>query len=109
MTPEATTATATHTVRIYGASDDLIEIEGDIPGCDEYNEVCAYFQIAGLQIGVEYAGTWEVAVGQIDEDVPVTATDVRLSVDGYTMVLTMTVPHGSHVTRFWPDDKGGER
>ena len=93
-------------LKIYGASDDLIEIEGTIPGCDEYNAERAYFQVAGLQIGIEFAGpgTWEIAVGQIDEDTPVTATDMRLSVDGYTMVLDLDVPDGSYVTRFWPDD-----
>jgi hypothetical protein len=25
------------TVKIYGCSDDLVEIEGDVPGCNEYN------------------------------------------------------------------------
>lgn len=24
------------TVKIYGASDDLVEVEGDVPGCNEY-------------------------------------------------------------------------
>jgi len=28
-------------VTIYGASDDLIEVEGDVPGCDEYNQESA--------------------------------------------------------------------
>lgn len=93
-------------VRISGASDDLIEIEGSVPGCDEYNAEHAYFQIAGLQLGVEYSGdgTWEIAVGMIDEDVPVTAADMRLSAEGYTMVLDMEVPPGAHVTRIYPDD-----
>lgn len=92
-------------VKIYGASDDLIEIEGDIPGCDEYNTEHAYFQVAGLQLGVEYNGdgTWEIAVGLIDEDVPVTAENMALAVEGHSMVLTMEVPPGTYIARIYPD------
>lgn len=92
-------------LKFYGASDDLIEVEGDIPGCDEYNAEHAYFQIAGLQLALEFGGdgTWEIAVGMVDEDVPVTASNMRLSVDRYTMVLDMEVPTGAYVVRIYPD------
>lgn len=32
---------------IYGASDDLIEVDGDVPGCDEYNEESARLLVRG--------------------------------------------------------------
>ncbi len=40
----------------------------------------------------------------IDEDVPVTSTDMRLSAEGYTMILEMEVPPGAHVTRIYPEE-----
>ena len=94
-------------IRFYGASDDLIEVEGSIPGCDEYNGESGRFEVAGLVVEVTYesGGVWGVSVAQIDEDVPVTASDLRLSVtqrhdgaQGYSMALDMEVPAGSYVT-----------
>ncbi len=88
-------------LRFYGASDDLIEIEGDVPGCDEFNAEKAIFEVAGLRIAFEYAGTWEIAVAQVDESVPVRVEDMRLSVaeNGYSMQLDMDVPDDAYVTR----------
>jgi len=93
-------------VKFYGASDDLIEVEGDVPGCDEYNGEHGVFTVGGLVIAIDYTGIWAIRVAQVDEDVPVTASDLRLSVakradgtPGYSMVLDMDVPDGSHVTK----------
>lgn len=62
------------TLRMYGASDDLIEVEG-IEGEDEYNRynkepwpyvttfvVMSPQQFLGLEIHVLYAGGWSFAV-----------------------------------------------
>lgn len=90
------------TVTFYGASDDLVEVDGDVPGCDEYCAPAAAFEVAGLRVGVEYheaSGTWEIGVGLISENTEVVAQDVRLDSDGYTMRLTLYVPPGSYVPR----------
>lgn len=87
---------------IYGASDDLIEVEGDLEGCDEYNGEEAVFAIAGLKVTVEYAdaGVWAIKVAQLDEGDPVTAKNITLGVSNainpenppYSMQLDMDVP-----------------
>lgn len=92
------------TVKFYGSSDDLVEVEGTAPGCDEFNvggAEYANFHIAGLAIRVEYAGNgcWSILVGQIDEDTPVTAKNITLVADGYTMVLDMEVPDDAYVSK----------
>lgn len=100
QTPEAIQE-AHNYVTFYGSSDDLIEVDGSIPGCDEYTGESADFDIAGLIVRVFYndGGCWSIAVGQIDEDVPVLARVESLVADGYTMKLTLDVPNGSHVTK----------
>lgn len=77
-----------HAITIYGASDDLIEIEGDAPGCDEYNDEAATFILTGpagaARVRVEYAnpGVWEIGVGQVDEGVDL--LPMRITGSGYT-------------------------
>lgn len=61
-------------VTIYGASDDLIEVEGDVPGCDEYNGENATLLLVGdegaLRVTVRFDedGNWMVGVAPRDED-----------------------------------------
>jgi hypothetical protein len=80
-------------VSFYGASDDLIEVEGDCPGCDEYNAERGVFVATGpdggVRIALEYGGfdddkgpTWEVAVAMLDEDHPM--LPVAVTGSGYT-------------------------
>ncbi len=92
-------------VRFYGASDDLVEVEGDIPGCDEY---CTFepetFYLAGLVIKIQYntRGTWEINVSRLNELHKVTAASVKLyhDVDNhYTTTLEMWVPNDECVNR----------
>ena len=92
---------ATKHLTIYGASDDLIEVEGDVPGCDEYSGEKATFVVAGIRVHVRFTGNWVVGVEPIDEDVPPTATNMRLSIHerGYSAQLDLDVPGGSYVTR----------
>jgi hypothetical protein len=93
------------TISFYGSSDDLIEIEGDIKGCDEYPAQPANndFVVAGLTVSVGYGvnGCWVIIVQQLDEDVEVEAKNMRLSVapNGYSMLLEMDVPKGSYIVR----------
>lgn len=65
------------TIQIYGASDDLIEIEGNCPGCDEYNAEDAAFLVSGdyngtparAKVRVIYNadGVWAITVSQAAE------------------------------------------
>lgn len=90
-------------VAFWGSSDDLIEVEGDIPGCDEYNGEEATFEVGGLNIKVAYGirGCWFVSVQQVSEDTPVTASQIVLSLaeNGYSMKLGLAVPEGSYVSK----------
>lgn len=107
MTPEKeeTMEQETMPVAFYGASDDLIEVEGYVSGCDEYSAELAVFVVAGLRVTVSYGakGTWGIKVDQIDEAVPVTATDLTLGAySSYSMRLDMKVPTGTVITREAP-------
>lgn len=95
-------------IAFYGASDDLIEVEGSIPGCDEFNGENESFVVCGLRVEVGYTprGVWDLTISQIDEGVPVTAERMKLSVQprsdgspGYSMRLDMEVPNGSVIVR----------
>lgn len=80
-------------VTISGASDDLIEIEGSAPGCDEYNVEDAHFVLTGPAGGVRVRvwydkdGVWAIAVRQIAEDVPM--IPVALTGAGYSVVAVV--------------------
>lgn len=71
-------------IEFYGASDDLIEVDGDAPGCDEYNVISdgpliATFAVeadeGGCRVHAIYTtgGVWSFAVAQMEEDFPVPA------------------------------------
>lgn len=71
--------TNTGAVYIYGTSDDLIEIEGSCPGCDEYSAFGAdreSFLFIGptgktrVQVSYVTPGVWSIAVAPVGEDVP---------------------------------------
>lgn len=80
-----------HTVTIYGASDDLIEIEGTAPGCDEYNSEAATFIVRGEQhddliagrtrVTVAYVapGVWSLDLAPVDDGIPMVPCVVDLS------------------------------
>ncbi len=68
---------STYEVIIYGASDDLIEVDGSAPGCDEYGGETAEMLLwddhdtAGLRVTVEYRhGCWMVGVAPADDGIP---------------------------------------
>lgn len=76
------------TVTLYGASDDLIEIEGDVSGCDEYNAEDEHFVLVGTEAKVRVRvwftrrGVWAIAVAPCDEDVPM--LPVQITGSGYS-------------------------
>jgi hypothetical protein len=96
-----------HTIiRFWGSSDDLIEIdnvEGTTKGADEYNTEAAAFEVAGLRVGLAYGdnGCWGIEVTRLDEDVPVTAENLKMAPheNGYSMALEMMLPPGSYITK----------
>ena len=58
-----------------GASDDLIEIEGDVAGgLDEVSADQASFAVPDINLRVRaeynYAGMWEFGLSKLDEDRP---------------------------------------
>lgn len=88
-------------LKFYGASDDLIEVEGDLVGCDEYNAESAAFEVAGVRVRVIFGGCWMIGVEPIDEEVMVAAENMRLSLHEkrYSMQLDLDVPAHSYVTK----------
>lgn len=94
------------TVKIYGASDDLVEVEGDVPGCDEYDvgmSSAGIFVLAcdnGSAIVVRCAyrsnGVWLVSAWPIAEGVPMPFATIR-GEGAYS--TSITVAGVSHVTR----------
>lgn len=109
---------ATEFVTFYGASDDLIEVEGALKGCDEYNGEKARFQVCGLIVTVEFGSTtngcWSVTVGQVAEGSGGDARVVSLAPRvrdygpdagevGYSMALTLEVPAGEPVRLLEPE------
>lgn len=101
-------------ITFSGASDDLVELDGDVR--EEYpcinglgtDRDGARFAFGGLRITVENGpgGVWTVAVGQMDEDAEVTARVVSLEpgngengAAAYSMALTVEAPDGTVVVR----------
>ncbi len=96
---------------IYGTSDDLVEVEGDVPGCDEYGAWHSprYVQLStGDVFRVEYTddGVWRIgysllgASGAVKIDnVPADGADT----DNYTDRMTVEGPiEWVEVWRDWP-------
>lgn len=98
------------TVLFWGSSDDLIEVEGEVPGCDEYYAIESRpheFLIeapdgtAMLVTGFFGAeGSWSFAPGLLNEDHPYPSWPVvvRPASNGYSTVLEICVPAGARIT-----------
>jgi len=97
----------TKELRVYGASDDLIEFAG--AHREEYNAESGVFDVLGeksdgVRVHVECtgAGTWSVGVSQIDEDFPLPDWNIRVRQGTtaeayYSAVLVMDVPDNVRV------------
>lgn len=109
-------------ITIYGASDDLIEVEG-CEGADEFNSyehgpvMWRGDLIApdgdALRVHALYGGCWSVAVGQVDEDRPLPDWDIDVFQEGrYSTGVKVDAPQGTRLVNVWPsnwpggDDRG---
>lgn len=91
--------------KVYGASDDLVEFEGDFseefPTNGHWEGVLTAPDGGTAILYVDYrgTGTWTVTLGQWEEDYILPAWAVDLSTDlgtiGYSTVLTLEVPAGT--------------
>lgn len=110
-------------IRIYGASDDLVEIEGDIReelgSYDRETVILIGREDAGVVVRVEYghgnrAGVWGVAFEPVDEDVPIPwPVCVEMGGRGYSAVAVVDCPPGTLLRKqrehFPKNAKGGDR
>lgn len=107
-------------ITIYGASDDLVEVEG----CEGADEFCTdHWQgdLAppgeGEQMRVwcwyDIDGCWQVGVGQVTEDVqlpawPITITQApAMNPDnpGYSVLLSIDAPEGTRLVNVKPEPR----
>lgn len=91
-------------ITIYGASDDLVEIEGDIPGADEYGcykssglihgriELESKSFMARIWIYCIYDGCWHFSFGMAEEGDAYPQWPIKTEWDGYTAKHTIEVP-----------------
>ena len=97
------------TVTFYGASDDLIEIDG-INGADEFysdgdeKTYQGVFNVGGqLRVFALYLphGVWSFAVAQVDDGVPLPDWPIRIiqHPNEYSIALEIDVPDGVAVFR----------
>ena len=96
------------TMKMYGSSDDLVEIE-DVHGGDKFNcyalvgtddIIVASFILGGrMRIRALYDGCWSFAVGQVTEEIPLPAWPMTITSEGYSAVLTITVPDDAAIFR----------
>ena len=96
------------TIRIYGGSDDLVEVEG-CKGADEFGAPLSGGRLwrgdliapdgGSLRVHMIYDGCWHVAVGQVDDGVPLPAWPLRFETEqGYSTVLVVDAPEGTRLT-----------
>lgn len=58
------------TIKVYGASDDLIEIEGDINEEFSYSDSPTYLGFSsGVLLQVVYTGTWDIKILNNPDDI----------------------------------------
>lgn len=99
------------TATFYGASDDLIEVEG-VKGGDEFSAsagdglVQAKFNLGGkMRVYAIYDGCWMFAVGQVDEEIALPDWPVRTTQKlkgkkcGYTTLMEIDVPDDVKIFR----------
>lgn len=105
----------TKIIAFEGASDDLIEIEGD----DKYDELghtkskpwtAVIYDPASsnaLEVSVWYGphGTWHTGVGLFDEDMPWPKWPIKIGQSlntNYSSRLEIEVPDGAYISRVLP-------
>jgi len=103
-------------IRIYGASDDLIEVEG-CTGADEFNSYEKGYamwrgdlrapdgQVMRAHAVLSNDGCWSIALGQADEDRPFPAWPVTIAQHRsllYSTVAEIEAPDGTELVHTWP-------
>jgi hypothetical protein len=113
-------------ITIYGASDDLVEVDG-CDGADEFyvasvptGQVCWHGNLVAAgateQVHVQalYDGCWHFSVGQVDEEVKLPRWPLRFEQGdedwghlkagpGYSVVLLIDAPAGTRLANVWPE------
>ena len=106
-------------ITIYGASDDLVEVDG-CEGADEFyvanvddGKVCWHGDLVApggteqLRARAIYDdGVWSIALGQTDDGVPFPAwrndTEQAPRTD-YSAAVVIDAPAGTRLTNVWPE------
>lgn len=102
------------TIKIYGASDDLVEVEG-CKGADEFNSyergpLMWRGELLGptgnpMRIHAIFEGCWSFAVGQCDEELPMPDWPIRITQHDdprYSVLLEIDAPEGTELVNVWP-------
>jgi len=115
---------------IYGASDDLVEVDGAVGASPEEYNVYGTGKLMwradfiapdpaegrffdGLRVYAVYDGCWHFSVGQVDEDIKLPAWPVRIQQGDqdygegkagspYSTVLLIDAPEGTRIVNLWP-------
>jgi hypothetical protein len=99
------------TIRIYGASDDLLEIDGELPGCGEYDcwEKTAQVEVVspngrllvvgGYGAAGQTVGGWWFSPLFDDEDARAPEWECRVDLQArpYSVVLEIDAPEDAVV------------
>lgn len=97
-------------IQISGCSDDLIEVDGEIAGADEYSTSTGHWQAVieapngeTMMVYVDYRdnGCWTVSHGLFEEgfELPDWPVSVIACADtSYSTALVLDVPDGSKLT-----------
>lgn len=106
-------------IRIYGASDDCIEVEG-CKGADEFNSYERASMWHGdlrapngdtMRAHALYDGCWSIALGQADEDKPFPAWPITIAQHRslpYSTVAEIDAPDGTELVNAWPAQGGDD-
>lgn len=114
------------TIKIYGASDDLFEVETDHRD-GEPDEIGCSHQLAAVKIAAgedaiivhgRYNATpgcaaWMIGISQVDEEIPLPAWPMTWGVTGagtgyprhkvgYSVLLTIEAPDNAEITEILP-------
>lgn len=114
-------------IKIYGASDDCVEVEG-CDGADEFNvygtdtkgpvmwrgDLIAPGGTEVLQVHALFTpdGCWHIAVGQADESIPLPSWPMKIEQHRslpYSALLTVDAPAGTRLTNVWRIERGEYR
>jgi hypothetical protein len=95
------------TIKIYGASDDLIEVEGGADGCDEFNgeEGVIVLQPTGdrfrVKYGVDNRAVWDVTHEHVSGQLQVSIEEAPEGDDPDPYTDTAVVTGDIQLVRFW--------